>query len=208
MMKVILGGDVCSRGLDTVCAERGLWLEVPERRLEITLARGRGRTRGVRHRQPDERTTMKLPLRDYLALGLIAPAFVLRWCIRRWWDYSLGNEERHHQMLNYLVLMGYEFDGFNLNAYDSERTNHVFWCGNWPYAYGSYAMVFDGAEGVEIHRYGMETASLRNVILCRQMERAKWDSNPNTGRNLLHTVKGSMMGWVDYWAGWLRSMRR
>ena len=142
---------------------------------------------------------MKLPLRDYLALGLYAPAFAVRWFVRRN-NHVRHQEERHNQMLNYLMLMGYKYDGYNLSAYDSERTNHVFWCGNWPYAYGDYAMVFDGAEGVEIYQYGLETTSLRNVILCRQMERSKWKNNSVVRPS---TLVATMTAWVGYLAGWL-----
>ena len=147
---------------------------------------------------------MKLPIRDYVALGLVSPAFAFRWARRKWWDKGRGAEERHHHMLNYLMLVGYDYDGYNLNAYDGERTNHVFWCGNWPYAYGDYSMVYDDEHGVKVLRYDQSTASLRNVILCRQMERKRWETNPTIGPSPLYTVKGALTGWARYWAGWLR----
>lgn len=149
---------------------------------------------------------MRLPFRDYVALGLVSPAFAFRWANRKWWNKGVGAEDRHHQMLSYLMLMGYDYDGYNLSTYDDARTNHVFWCGNWPYAYGLYAMVYDDEHGVKVLQYGVETASLRNVILCRKMERQRWAADHTTGPNPSHTVRGVLTGWALYWAGWLRSI--
>lgn len=123
---------------------------------------------------------MRLPLTDYLALGLMAPVFMWRWFIR-YYDRSMYEEERHHLMLQYFMLMGCDYNGYDLAAYDDDRTKHMFWCENWPYAYGDYSVAYDNAGGYAVHQYGIETASLRNVILTRQLEIAKWDNKRNIG---------------------------
>lgn len=142
---------------------------------------------------------MRLPVRDYMALGLMAPAFLVR-RVARWAGRTQHREERHYHMLSYLMLTGYDYDGFSISAYDDGRTRHAFWCGNWPYAYGDYSMLWDAPEkGVAMRRFGIASVSLRNAILCRQMERAACatrNNRHNTDRSHSDTVKGMRKGGI------------
>ena len=143
---------------------------------------------------------MKLPWNDYVELGFMTPAFAFRWFIRRREVRLISQEDRAHQMLQYLLLMGFEHDGYNVSTYDDEGTRHVFWVGNWPYAYGDYSIVYQGERGVEIVRYTMTTASLRNVILCRKLDRSKWKTRTAPCRS---TPIAVLKAWGRSLAGWL-----
>lgn len=143
---------------------------------------------------------MKLPWLDYVELGFMTPAFAVRWFVRRREVRLQSQEARANQMLHYLLLMGFDFDGYNLSAYDDDRNKHVFWVGNWPYSYGDYSMVYHKPGSFEVVRYTMATASLRNVILCRKLERAKWKENTNRCQSTPVVI---LKAWGRSLAGWL-----